>query len=64
LFGVTLLNWKYFFVAPFIFSGVITLGLLLAAWLSPRLKDRGSGARRWKLPAASRAVPAIVGTPN
>jgi hypothetical protein len=31
--GVTVLSWMYFFMAPVIFSGVITACLLLAAWL-------------------------------
>jgi hypothetical protein len=29
---VTLLSWRYFFVAPVVFSGVIALCLLAAAW--------------------------------
>jgi hypothetical protein len=32
--GVTVLTWRYFFIAPIIFSSVITLCLILAAWLS------------------------------
>jgi hypothetical protein len=32
--GVTALSWMYFFMAPVIFSSVITLGLILAAWLA------------------------------
>ena len=32
--GVTVLNWKYFFLVPGIFSSVITSCLILAAWLS------------------------------
>ena len=32
--GVTVLSWKYFFIVPVIFSSVITLCLLLAAWLA------------------------------
>jgi hypothetical protein len=32
--GVTVLSWKYFFIAPIISSTVITLCLILAAWLS------------------------------
>jgi hypothetical protein len=34
--GVTVLSWRYFFVAPVIFSVVITACLLLAAWLPGR----------------------------
>jgi hypothetical protein len=32
--GITYLSWKYFFIAPGIFSGLITLLLFLGAWLS------------------------------
>ncbi len=32
--GVTVLTWMYFFIAPIIFSSVITLCLILAAWIS------------------------------
>jgi hypothetical protein len=31
---VTFLSWKYFFVIPMIFSGVITICLILAAWVA------------------------------
>lgn len=31
--GVTVLSWRYFFIAPIIFSSVITLCLIVAAWL-------------------------------
>ena len=31
--GVTILSWKYFFVVPVVFSSVITLCLIVAAWL-------------------------------
>jgi hypothetical protein len=34
---VTFLSWRYFFVLPVIFSGVITICLILAAWLAGRL---------------------------
>jgi hypothetical protein len=34
--GVTVLNWRYFFLVPIIFSSAITLCLLLAAWLSKK----------------------------
>jgi hypothetical protein len=30
--AVTFLSWRYFFIAPVIFSGVIAACLLLAAW--------------------------------
>ena len=33
---VTILSWKYFFVVPVVFSAVITLCLLLGAWLVGR----------------------------
>ena len=32
--GVTVLSWMYFFLVPIIFSAVITLCLILAAWLA------------------------------
>jgi len=31
--GVTVVSWKYLFLAPLVFSGVITLLLAAAAWL-------------------------------
>jgi hypothetical protein len=31
--GITILSWKYFFVVPVVFSSVITLCLIVAAWL-------------------------------
>ena len=34
--GITVLSWRYFFVIPVIFSGLITLCLALAAWLAGR----------------------------
>ena len=34
--AVTYLSWRYFFPAPVIFSAVIALCLVLAAWLSGR----------------------------
>jgi hypothetical protein len=33
---VTVLSWKYFFWAPVIFSSVITLCLILGAWLGAK----------------------------
>jgi len=30
--AVTFLSWRYFFIAPVVFSGVIAVCLLLAAW--------------------------------
>ena len=32
--AITVLDWKYFFIIPIVFSGVITLCLIAAAWLS------------------------------
>lgn len=32
--GVTVLSWMYFFIAPVIFSAVIALCLIVAAWLA------------------------------
>ena len=34
--AMTVLNWMYFFTIPIVFSGVITLLLVAAAWLSPK----------------------------
>ncbi len=34
--AVTLLSWRYFFIAPVVFSTVITLCLGLAAWAAGR----------------------------
>ena len=34
--GVTFLSWRYFFVVPVAFSAVITLCLILAAWVTGR----------------------------
>ena len=31
---VTILSWKYFFIAPIVFSTAITACLIVAAWLS------------------------------
>ena len=33
---VTFLSWRYFFMVPVIFSGVITICLVLAAWSAGR----------------------------
>lgn len=33
---VTFLSWKYFFMVPIIFSGVITICLIFAAWIAQR----------------------------
>jgi hypothetical protein len=34
--AVTILSWRYFFIAPFVFSIVITVCLAAAAWLSAK----------------------------
>ncbi len=34
--AVTFLSWRYFFIAPVVFSGVIAACLLLAAWSAAR----------------------------
>ena len=34
--GVTYLSWRYFFTAPVLFSAVITVCLVAAAWLAGR----------------------------
>src|SRR6516162_5828687 len=31
---VTFLSWKYFFMVPLFFSGVITISLIFAAWIA------------------------------
>ena len=33
---VTFLSWKYFFMVPMIFAGVITILLIFAAWIAGR----------------------------
>jgi hypothetical protein len=33
---VTILSWRYFFIAPFVFAIVITVCLTTAAWLSTK----------------------------
>ncbi len=34
--GITALSWKYFFIAPGIFSSAVAFCLVLAAWLAGR----------------------------
>lgn len=34
--AATVVTWRYFFVAPIVFSVIITLCLLAAAWLAGR----------------------------
>ena len=34
--AVTVLSWGYFFIAPVIFSSVVTICLIAAAWLSAK----------------------------
>jgi len=34
--AVSFLSWRYFFTIPIIFSTAITLGLIVAAWLSTK----------------------------
>jgi hypothetical protein len=33
---ITVLTWRYFFIAPLVFSGLVTFCLLLAAWSAAR----------------------------
>ncbi len=33
---LTILSWRYFFLAPLIFSAIISLCLIAAAWFSPK----------------------------
>jgi len=35
--GVTVLSWRYFFMAPLLFSAVISVLLVIAAWLSSKV---------------------------
>ena len=41
--GVTILDWKYFFIIPIVFSIAITLCLTAAAWLSGKPVSRAAG---------------------
>jgi len=34
--AVTILSWRFFFIAPFVFATVISLCLIAAAWLSAK----------------------------
>jgi len=34
--AVTILSWRYFFIAPIVFSSVVTICLIGAAWLSAK----------------------------
>ena len=34
--AITILSWKYFFASPLVLSSLITVCLILAAWLSER----------------------------
>jgi len=34
--AITVVSWRYLFVLPIVFSGVITVCLVAAAWLSAR----------------------------
>ncbi len=34
--AITILSWRYFFIAPIVFSILITVSLIVAAWLSPK----------------------------
>ena len=34
--AITVLTWRYLFILPIVFSAVITLCLILAAWLAPK----------------------------
>lgn len=34
--AVTVLSWKYFFIAPVVFSAVVTICLIAAAWRSAK----------------------------
>jgi hypothetical protein len=38
--AITVLDWKYFFIIPIVFSTVITLCLTAAAWLSAKQVSR------------------------
>lgn len=38
---ITVLSWRYFFAIPIVFSFLITVCLILAAWLSAKVEVRG-----------------------
>ena len=38
--AITVVSWRYLFILPVVFSGVITVCLILAAWLSSRKQSR------------------------
>jgi hypothetical protein len=37
-FAMTILSWRYFFILPIVFSTLITVCLITAAWLSAKKK--------------------------
>jgi len=39
--AVTVLSWMYFFTIPIVFSGLITVCLVVATWRSGKSKDEG-----------------------
>jgi hypothetical protein len=38
--GITIVSWRYLFVLPIVFSVVITVCLIVAAWLSTRRREK------------------------
>jgi hypothetical protein len=43
--GITVLSWRYVFVVPLVFSAVITVVLMAAAWVSSMPKAESKRAR-------------------
>jgi hypothetical protein len=39
--AITVLSWRYFFAIPIVLSSLITVCLILAAWLSSKVEVRG-----------------------
>ena len=40
--AVTFLSWRYFFILPIVFTALITVCLIAAAWLSPKQVSSGT----------------------
>ncbi len=41
---ITFLSWRYFFIAPLVFSAIVSLCLLMAAWSAARVSHQRSTA--------------------
>lgn len=47
--AITILTWRYFFLAPLVFSGLVALCLVMAAWtVPPRSKARDGNPMVWE----------------